>query len=294
MATNARQRLVFEPLRGKAVGLSRDLTRGHYVPAGTDDPALRSIFERIFDGRVRGLWIDRANTARLPRGRVIKDCLGTNLASFVAQNFPEVPLVFLLRHPIATAYSVTQLGWPDDLDPLLANRNLLEDQFAEQLHLIESVASHERESIAAVVLRWCLENSLPVRTLPPGSAHFVFYETLLTHPQQELGRLAEYLGNRSPRLWRDWHPDASLLTRPSGTAWRDADSSPTNEQRIGGWCTDISHHDLRRSIEVLDSFGLSQMYGQSVEPQMAAGAIAPPPHPVGQNPPKGERYAAGI
>jgi hypothetical protein len=281
IASNPRQRLLFEPLRGQAVGISRHFTRGHYVDPDIGDPELYATLTRIFDGRLRNLWTDRENASRFPRGRVVKDCLGTNLAPFIVHRFPEVPVVYLLRHPIATAYSVTQLGWPDDLDPLLERKELLRAHFSEQLDLIQEIAAGERDTVQAVVLRWCLENAIPTRTLPTDSAHFLFYERLIQEPELELARLADFLRQRSPKLWSTWRPTASLLSRPSGTAWRDASTRPTNRQRVGGWQDDMAHSTLSRSLEVLEAFGLNHLYDDRVDPLIAADALpvgAPSPN----------------
>jgi len=273
LAAGHRQRLVFEPLRGEAVGLSRHLKRGQYADPGVDDPDLDRLLRRVLSGRLRNLWVDRENASRLPQGRVIKDCLGTNLAPYVARHFPEVPLIYLLRHPVATAYSVVKLEWPDQVDELLEQRSFLATQFAPQLALIDEVAAGDRQSISCLVLRWCLENSLPVTLLGQGSAHVVFYEDLVAHPGRELARLAEFLQHRNPRLWSAWRPDPALLHRPSGTAWRDGDSTPTPAHRMAGWRSDVSTQTLDRSCEILAAFNLDRLYGPDPMPRVASADV---------------------
>ena len=98
--------------------------------------------------------MDQGNTSRLPRGRVVKDCYGTNLAPYVATHFPEVPLIFLLRHPLATAYSIVSLGWLDDLEVILDQRELITRHFAAQAPLIDAVVaatSHRAQPRPALV-----------------------------------------------------------------------------------------------------------------------------------------------
>ena len=89
LAEHDRQRLVFEPLRSDAVGVSRNIPRCLDVDPASDDPEVDRVFKKLLSGRIRNLWVDKQNTSRLPRGRVIKDCDGTNLAPYLATHFPR-------------------------------------------------------------------------------------------------------------------------------------------------------------------------------------------------------------
>ena len=274
-----RQRLVFEPLRHDAVGISRNIPRCRYVDPASDDPELDRVFKKILSGRIRNLWVDKQNTSRLPRGRVIKDCYGTNLAPYLATHFPEVPLIFLLRHPVATAHSAVGLGWFDEIEIILDQHDLISQQFAAQTSIIEAVAASERNTVPRFVLRWCLENYLPLSLLSRRSTHVVFYEDLVRSGEAELDRLAEFLCRRSPALWSGWHPDPALLTRPSatGTAWRDGDRQPSQEQRRDGWQSGVSPLELGQSMEILGAFGLDRFYGPGPDPLVAADQVLTSP-----------------
>jgi hypothetical protein len=268
-----RQRLIFEPLRGEAVGVSRGIRRGQFVDPGDDNPEIDQVLRQILSGHVRNLWSDRDNTSRLPRGRVIKDCFGTNLSPYVARHFPEVPLILLLRHPVATAHSVASLGWPDDLDVLTGQEQLMSEVFSKQRTLIERIAATERNTVPALVLRWCMENFLPLTMLPAETTCVVLYEDLVENPHTELTRIARFLRERSPALWSHWSPDVSLLARPSATAWRDGHSSPDSNQRVRGWQQAVSDEDKRRSLQIVQEFGLDWLYAENVEPLLPADEV---------------------
>ena len=267
------QRLIFEPLRWDAVAISRNIPPCRFVDPESDDPTLDRIFETILSGRIRSLWVDQGNTSRLPRGRVVKDCYGTNLAPYVATHFPEVPLIFLLRHPLATAYSIVSLGWLDDLEVILDQRELITRHFAAQAPLIDAVVAAERHTVPSLVLRWCLENYLPINLLSRQSTHVVFYEDIVRSGEAELARLADFLSRRSPALWSGWQPDSSLLARPSATSWRDGDRPPTPEQRRRGWQDAVAPAEVRRSMEILGAFGLDRLYGPGPNPLVVADQV---------------------
>ena len=82
---------------------------------------------------MRNLSVDRLNRSRLPRGRVIKDCYATNLGPYLAAQFPEVSLILLLRHPVATAHSAVTLGWKEDLQTFLDQEDLITGQLRRRL-----------------------------------------------------------------------------------------------------------------------------------------------------------------
>jgi len=269
----ARQRLIFEPFWGVAVGVSRNVPRGRFVDPDSDDPDLDRVLRTVLSGRIRNLWVDRGNTSRLPRGRVVKDCYGTNLAPYVARHLPEVPLIFLLRHPVATAHSVVALGWEDELDVILDQRELIEEHFGAQTTLIESVSGSERPNVPSLVLRWCLENTIPLRMLQRDAAHIVFYEDLIGSGPAELERLATFLGTRSPALWSGWVPDLGRLEKPSATAWRDGNRPPSSDQRRRGWQDAVTARELALSMEILNAFGLDGLYGPGPDPLVRASDV---------------------
>lgn len=261
-----RQRFMFEPFWSAGVGESRNYLRGRYEDPESDDPELDWMLERILSGTIRNLHVDRVNTSRLPRGRVIKDCYATNLAPYLAAHFPDVPLIFLLRHPLATAHSAVALGWEDALETILQQGDLITERFAAQVPLIECAVARERHTVVSFVLQWCLENSLPLRILSRSSTHIVFFEDMMQSGDAELDKLAAFLRRRSPALWSTWRPDPALLLRPSGTSRRRDDGWPSQDQLRRGWRDAMTPAQLDRSLEILEAFGLDRLYGAGADP----------------------------
>ncbi len=261
---------MFEPFLGALVHESRNIARGCYADPDSDDPELDRVFETVLSGRIRSLFVDRSNTSRLPRGRVIKDCYTTNLAPYFAAHFPEVPLILLLRHPVATANSAVTLGWKDDLEKILEQRGLITGQFSAQAPLIESVAASERHTVSSFVLRWCLENYLPVHMLSCTSTHVVFYEDLVRSGEAELDRLAAFVRRRSA-FWSGWRPDPALLLQPSTTS--RLDYRPSQEQLRRRWQNEVPRTQIERSLEILEAFGLHRLYGAGPDPLVCADEV---------------------
>jgi hypothetical protein len=267
-----RQRLMFEPFWSVGVGETRNIVRGRYADPDSDDPKLDRVLKTVLGGRMRNLSVDRLNRSRFPRGRVIKDCYATNLVPYLAAHFPEVPLILLLRHPLATAHSALSLGWKCELETFLDQDDLISGQFPAQARLIKSVVASERQTEAGFVLRWCLENYLPVQMLSRASTHVVFYEDLVRTGEAELRRLAVFLRRRSATLWSEWRPDPALLLRPSRTMRRDG-RDRSREELLRGWQLAVSPSQLERSLEILEAFGLDRLFGAGPYPLVSADEV---------------------
>ena len=268
-----RQRFMFEPFWNAAVGEARDFEPGRFEDPESDDPELNRLLATVLSGMVRNLHVDRYNTVRLPRGRVIKDVRATNLAPYLAAHFPEVPLILLLRHPLATAHSAVGLGWMDDLETFLQQEELITGPFSEQAPLIESVTAREHHMVVRFVLQWCLENYLPLHMLSRSSTHVIFFEDLMRSGEAELERLARFLRRRSPDLWSSWRPDAALLSRPSASSRRRENGWPSQEQLRSGWRDAIAPAQLERSLEILEAFGLDRLFGAGPDPLVGVDEV---------------------
>ena len=187
-----RCRMVFEPLRRDKVPLAREVPWGRYSDPAAPDAALDEVLRRILTGRVRSQWSNKFNRYRFPRHRLVKEVRATNLLPRILARYPGMPVVFLLRHPVPTAWSAAQLYWKPYLTEFLKQRPLMEGPLAPFAELIAEEAAGT-DLFQKHVLRWCLENYVPVNQLAPGSVHVVFYENIVEDPDGELERLGRYL-----------------------------------------------------------------------------------------------------
>ena len=232
-------RLVFEPFRADRVRRARLIRRGHYLhPSEQDDP-LAGTIDALLAGRVRGWWTDRQNRCRIARRRIVKSVRATNLIPWIRARHPGLRIVYVVRDPTAVARSWLELGWGDDLDEVRGQPRLLE-RLAGARPTIEAVAA-EGEPLERHVLRWCLENAIPLRAAAELDVHLVEYERLRDDPEREIDRLFAYLGRDPGRA----HDSAR---RPSATA-----AFP--RRRV----VTLGEDDLRRADEIVASFGLADL-----------------------------------
>lgn len=240
-------RFVFEPFRRDLSRPARGLPYGLYLDPKSRATAEGRVVKALLEGRVRNAWSHRHNKRRIASRRIVKEIRATNLLPWISENLPELPIVYLVRHPVAVAQSWTRMGWRDFLGEF-TGQELLMDRLSAHRPVIDEIlqagSSFERH-----LLRWCLENVLPLADLRPGAAHRVFYEELLANPEAELRSLFEYLGKEF---------DPAVLQRVD---------VPSAFSCAGGPARATTDEELARALEVVASFGLDHLYGRDFLPR---------------------------
>lgn len=242
-------RLIFEPFYRRRVGACANFNRRQYLRADDNREEYLASARDILSGRIRSLWTDRSPGPRVFRRRLIKDIRANLLLHWMHANFPGMPIILLLRHPCAVAESRLALGWQDNLDEILAQQELWED-FLEPF---ESEIRDAKTSFERNIFLWCIENYVPMRQFGPGEVHVTFYEDLRLRPEEELRRLFAFLGREF---------DAGVLRKTE----RPSALSRGMVQPVGAWRNSLDGGQLRRTLEILDLFGLGEMYGENSVP----------------------------
>jgi hypothetical protein len=242
-------RLIFEPFRRDHVGIARDIRYGQYLDPSRRSNQLAPAIEAILRGQVREWSADRYNTKRLVTKRLIKDIRTTNLLPWIHHNFHDLPMIYLLRHPFAVATSFTRLGWRDFLSEFLAQADLMRVHFRRFQPVIEDIA-HNGDLFDRHVLRWCLENYVPLSTLETGDVHLIFYEQFVDDPFAELRRLGSYLGIDFEDEVLAALPVPSRMTFPEAAARSRSDE------------------ELRRAVDIVGEFGLDRIYALNRRPRL--------------------------
>ena len=253
-------RVIFEPLRASLVPAVAHFAHSQYIRPGDDDPRWVDPVERILRGRLRNRWADHQNHVHVARRRLVKEIRANNLLKWVKVRFPEVRVVWIVRHPGAVAVSALALGWRHHLDDLLAQPDLVADHLEPLLPAIEAAHTPFERFVA----QWCIETLVPFRMLGPSDACLVFYEELCLAPVAESTRVLAAVGQQVDAAL------AGALDRPSKLA-RDDSAVRRGEDLVTGWTTHVDDADLRGAAALLDAFGLSEVYSTDPVPDGAAG-----------------------
>lgn len=263
-------RYMFEPFGVRQLG---DFWYGSYLrPAARHE----TDFERarfILSGAFRDPWVDQFNKRFAVRRRLVKEVRSNLWVKWLRTQFPEVPVVFIMRHPIPTVRSRFKRYFDSadraavDPDPekrtaefrhyLLDQRDLMEDHLAPFREVIENATTVWDQRL----LVWCVQNYVPLRQLRAGEAHIAFYESFCLDPLGELRKLFSFLGRDvdDAALRRVWKP--SPMAR--------YDTMPDPSTLVSGWTKKVPDADVARAVELLKMFGLDDVYGAGPLPNPA-------------------------
>jgi hypothetical protein len=251
-------RVMFEPFHSRLV---QDYAPFHYFqymrPESSND-ALSAYCQRVFSGAIRHRWIDREVGTLTPRYRLIKEIRANLFLKWIHEQFPQVPLLFVLRHPCAVVLSRLELGWDTDGDiaPFLAQDELLQDFLADKRDVIGGARTPEEKH--AVI--WSISNLVPLTQFAPGQLPVVFYEQLCTRPYEEVERIFGALDHSySSSVFE-------TLQRPSTTA-TSSSAVIHGDNRVTRWQQALSARQIDDILTVVEAFGLGNLYDESPMPR---------------------------
>lgn len=267
LASQARTRIMFEPFHAQVVEGFRQFPYFPYLRPEDENPALVEFTDAVLSGRLRDPgWVDRRVDCLFPSDRVVKDVRVSLFLRWIHDRFPEVPIVFLLRHPCAVVASHLRLGWSveADLRSMLSQSTLVEDHLLDQRALLGSLHS-PLEQVAAL---WCIQNRIALRQCSGGPISFLFYEDLAREPRAVIPHLFAAVG-------RDF--DASAYVAHARHSDTVAPGSPllARTDPTRAWTSELSAEQVGRVLEIVEAFDLGHLYDDRGLPKRrAASSIA--------------------
>jgi hypothetical protein len=251
-------RVISEPFTPHQVPLVRHFRYGQYVRPDDRNPLYLEPAAAILSGRVRGYAVDKWNRKRIARKRLVKEIHVHGMLKWIKTQFPEIPMIMLMRHPFAVANSNLELRFETHLQQLLAQDDLMEDH----LEPFRGVLEQAEDPFERYVLMWCADNYVPLRQFVPGEIEIIFYENLCVAPESEMRRIFNYLG-------QDYDPNVlKSMSKPSRMA-RKKSAVVTGESLTDSWRKNLSGDQIRRGMEILRLFGLDQIYGEGAMPRIS-------------------------
>lgn len=248
-------RVLFEPLH-KDVAVHDLFRRGenrYLHPQDQDQILARDIadaFTRHYDSEsVNQYNLALQNTSSY--GVMIKEIRLVMLIPWLRVTFPDMPIVFIIRHPGAVVKS-QYLRWKmlrPTLHQLTNQHNLMHDHLAPFDRDLRRISDRFQRQL----LLWCATHYTLLRTLKPGQAHWVFYENLVLDPMNELKRIFDYLHRPF-----DAAAMAQLVEKPSRMTGSDANAETF--RALDRWREGTTQAQLLQMQYALEMFGLDAIY----------------------------------
>ncbi len=245
-------RMMFEPFHSRQVEEFGSFHYFQYMRPNEANERLLDFSRKVLTGRIRHRWIDRHVEVLLPQFRLIKEIRACLFLRWLHDQFPEVPILFIVRHPCAVVASRLQLEWATDgdIEPFLSQPELVDDHLREHLPLIRKASTDEEKH--AII--WCVSNLVPLRQFVDARLNVVFYEELCRRPNREISRVFRVLGRRSGKR-------ASRSASRVSTTARGFSAVVTGQDPVTRWRKVLTEDQIARILEVVDRFGLGHLYG---------------------------------
>jgi hypothetical protein len=258
IAAQIPSRIIFEPFNRDLVSYYRQFHYFQYMRPGTEDHELYDFAHKVLRGEIRDPWIDRRNERIYSHIRLVKEIRANLALRWLHENFPQVPILFLIRHPCAVVLSRMELGWATDRDiePFLSQPRLIEDHLGPYLDLIHSAATTEEKH--AVI--WSVCNLVPLKQFNSSEWKVVYYENLCTQPEVELTGILGTIGHGYKK------PVVKRSNQPSQTT-RAGSAVMTGTDKIASWKKNLSRLQIDNIFRIVYGFGLGHLYGDSSLPQ---------------------------
>ena len=251
---NARNdfRIMFEPFRSDKVELVSDWNYRQYLRCSDRSEKFLQPATAILSGNIRNEWIDCFNRKFISRKRLIKDIRANHILKWIKCNFPEIPIIMLLRHPCAVANSKLKLNWETHLNDFLIQDELMEDflsPFRNELQNVKTVFDKH-------IFMWCIENYVPLRQFSDGEMLVVFYENICMQPELEIENLFSFIGQEFSPASVNKSSIPSVLSRKQSAIMSGGDL-------VNSWRKSISDDQIERAVEILTIFGLQNIYNEN-------------------------------
>lgn len=260
--SNGEYRVMFEPFYAGKIDILEGWRYRQYLRP--DDCSRRYIEPalNILSGKIKHKWIDRYNKKIFAKKRLIKDIRIMLILGWIKANFPEIPIVLLLRHPCAVAVSKIKLNWETHLDEFLIQEDLVQD-------FLEPFLTEFRRPMDVFerhVFLWCVENYVPLRQFSEGEIKVVFYENVCVDPDSEIARIYKFLGISEEGLNR------TEVSRPSALSRKDS-AIYTGDNLVDGWRRSLTSEQVERAVDICSLFGLDRVYATGAMPLVDADRL---------------------
>lgn len=232
---------MFEPLRRGATPELDPLKRSPYLAPDDDREQLVEPFRRMLDGRIRDPWMDHLNRAIRPRRRLVKEIRANALVPWIARQFPDVPVVVIIRQPWSVVRSRLNLGWEDQLDWYLRDESLLEASLGGDASDLRRLT----DPVSRSLTQWMFESWAALTAETSPSVIVTPYEKLRVDAA-ELERVLSHSG----QTWDD-AVESAWAKKSRTTAKPVADTRPA-----------AAPEAARRTemLELLERFGLPEAF----------------------------------
>jgi len=252
-----------EPLNWKRFFTNRTSIKPNYQYIYSDPERqihIKKYFDDIFNNKITihfplAFW--SKSFCLKPNRYVVKFINGKELINWFEENY-NIKVVYMLRHPIATALSRINWRWQNinDRFSFMFNDEIFLERAPSSLVGYAKKMLQKGSEIEKNVTGWCLENYVPLKHLDQTNWLFTSYENLLINPEIECKILKNSLNlsNSSLMLQQINSPSGSVSAYKNTNKLMTSSDSDSKKYLAEKWRTKISDEDEEKAFEILNTF----------------------------------------
>ena len=150
-----------------------------------------------------------------------------------------------------------KLNWAtdDDIEPFLNQPDLVDDYLFPFVDFIKNAVTAEEKH--AII--WSVSNLVPQKQFETSDLCKVHYEDFCIQPENTLHTVFDFIGQQYSQSAID------QINQPSQTA-RGHSAIVVGRDKLSNWKDELSTSQIDKILRVVEAFGLSYLYGDSVLP----------------------------
>ena len=236
---------MFEPFNKYKVKALSKINYRLYIPHSNNDEK----YYKILSGNIRNKWVDQYNKKYFCINRIIKEIRINQNLKWIKINFPEIPIVYIVRHPCAVTLSKLRLDWDDHLFEYMGQIELVNDHLKPYIDIINSAKTAYEKHL----IMWCIENSIVLNSFKKEEIFIIFYEYLITDPVKSIKKLYKYLNLNFNNKIIDTLSKPSLQANPQSAISRA-------KNIINDWTNYVNDKQKQYTKNILNEYNLDQLY----------------------------------
>lgn len=215
--------------------------------------ALRSTHDLMRMGRDMGIF----SLGRLRRQRaLLKDPFAIFSIPWFIQRF-DCQVVVTVRHPAAFASSLKRLGWPFQMEDLLAQPLLMRDWLEPFRPEMEQIPAADLPGAGSLLWKMIYTVVADIQQRHPGQVHTVRHEDLSLDPLAGYGKLYARLGLDFSHKARQAIIASSSSDNPGEVSTQSVHSTRLDSR--------ANLHNWKRRLQPEDLARIRQVAGEAVE-----------------------------
>jgi LPS sulfotransferase NodH len=246
---------IFEPFRADHTAVWHNCHCKQYIKPTCKDKEFFKAAQYILSGRVSNKWCNRFNKKPISSKRMVKEIRANFFLKWLKINFPEIPLVFIMRHPCAVAVSRKTLGWATLFEDILSQKQLVDEHLGPFVDEIKKC----NDDLDRQIYIWCIENYVAMNQLEGEDFLLVFYEQLCVDPQRELSRIFKHIDCPVTE------EVVNVLKKPSALS-KDDSAIKSGGDLVSSWKKYVTSSQIQTASKIVSHFGLDRFYDSGVYP----------------------------